>query len=94
MKREQAFKRKYSLSDRIRYYWTFPVVQEAFNKLLTNLNQIPIPGTILHQYAPEIYAEFKGDGVSISPKQILLMKIKNVLDDYEQACNRAGYKNP
>jgi D-tagatose-1,6-bisphosphate aldolase subunit GatZ/KbaZ len=85
--RKKAFKRKYSLSDRIRYYWTHPLVQQAFEKMLASLNKNTLPVTLLKQFVPEIYAEFKDNGVTISPEQILLMKIKNVLDDYDQACN-------
>jgi len=85
--REIAFKRKYSLSDRIRYYWTHSSVQVAFNKMIASLNQSTLPVTLLKQYVPEVYAEFKDTGVMISPEQILLTKIKNVLKDYDQACN-------
>ena len=90
---EQAFKRKYSLSDRIRYYWTDPSVRQVFDKMLATLNQMILPAALLKQYVPDVYAELKDDGVTISPEQILLMKIKNVLDDYNQACNLAGNKN-
>ena len=85
--REKAFKRKYSLSDRIRYYWTRPLVQQAFEKMIVNLNERSLPVALLKQYVPEIYGEFQDSGVMISPEQILLMKIKDVLDDYEQASN-------
>jgi len=84
---EKAFKRKYSLSDRIRYYWAHPLVQEAFNKMLKVLNQIPIPATVLHQYVPDICANNEDEWKTISPEQVLLAKVKSVLDDYVQACN-------
>jgi len=84
---EKAFKRKYSLSDRIRYYWAHPLVQEAFDKMLMILNQIPIPGTVLHQYVPDICANNEYEWKTISPEQVLLAKVKSVLDDYVQACN-------
>jgi len=84
---EKAFKRKYSLSDRIRYYWAHPLVQEAFNKMLMILNQIPIPGTVLHQYVPDICVNNEDEWKTISPEQVLLAKVKSVLIDYELACN-------
>lgn len=83
----KAFKRKYSLSDRIRYYWTHPLVQDKFTKMLTNLNQTPIPGTVLHQYVPDIFANNKDGWKPISPEQVLLAKVKSVLIDYDRACN-------
>jgi len=85
--KEKAFKRKYSLSDRIRYYWAHPLVQEAFNKMLMILNQIPIPGTVLHQYVPDICVNNEDEWKTISPEQVLLAKVKSVLIDYELACN-------
>jgi len=83
---EEAFKRKYSLSDRIRYYWTHPSVQQAFEKMLRTLNQRPLPATLLKQYAPDVYAVAAKMGTS-TPEKILLAKIQNVLNDYAQACN-------
>jgi len=84
---EQAFKRKYSLSDRIRYYWHQPLVQDAFNKLVTNLNRVPLPGTVLHQYAPDTCASNKQGWKTISPEQVLIEKVTNVLVDYSDVCN-------
>jgi D-tagatose-1,6-bisphosphate aldolase subunit GatZ/KbaZ len=40
---EQSLKRKYSLSDRIRYYWTDPRVQAALRELMKNLGGKPLP---------------------------------------------------
>jgi len=84
---EKVFKRKYSLSDRVRYYWTHPSVQQVFDKMLATLNHKILPAALLKQYVPEIYAGLKDDSVTISPELILRMKIKNVLDNYDQACN-------
>ncbi len=38
---EQAFARKYSLSDRIRYYWPQPEIQTAMGKMIANLKSKP-----------------------------------------------------
>lgn len=84
--REKAFKRKYSLSDRIRYYWTVPMVQQAFEKMMKKLNQNPLPATLLKQYVPDVYTMAIQTG-KLTPENILLAKIQNILDDYAQACN-------
>jgi D-tagatose-1,6-bisphosphate aldolase subunit GatZ/KbaZ len=84
--REQAFKRKYSLSDRIRYYWTEPKVQRAFGQMIMNLNQQPLPITLLKQYAPELLKKENTADI-ITPMGVIIAKVKNVLDDYDQACN-------
>ncbi len=80
---EQAFKRKYSLSDRIRYYWTDPRVQRAFGELLANLNQQRLPAALVRQYAPDVRLP---EGCIPTPEQILQAKIEAVLEDYAQAC--------
>jgi len=84
--REKDVKRKYSLSDRIRYYWTDPLVRQAFEKLMTGLNRNPLPVTLLRQYVPDVYARGTQTGL-LAPEDILLAKIQYVLDDYAQACN-------
>ena len=52
---EQAFKRKYSLSDRARYYWPEPEVQNAFNKLMNNLGDKVLPYSLLSQFVNETH---------------------------------------
>lgn len=84
--RMKAFKRKYSFSDRIRYYWAEPVVQQALGKLLRNLGQKPLPLTLLRQFVPDLYSLAKHTG-GLTPENILLGKIQATLDDYAQACN-------
>jgi D-tagatose-1,6-bisphosphate aldolase subunit GatZ/KbaZ len=84
--REKAFKRKYSLSDRIRYYWTDPKAQTAFEKMMMNFDQNPLPATLLKQYLPDVYT-MDIRPYTFGPEEILLTKIQNVLDDYAQVCN-------
>ncbi|MCS7247723.1 MAG: class II D-tagatose-bisphosphate aldolase, non-catalytic subunit [Anaerolineales bacterium] len=83
---EQALKRKFSLSDRIRYYWSDPSVQAALAKLLHNLHGRAIPPGLLRQYLPQ--AE---DWASLLrtpqwPQQVIMRAIRSVLDDYLAAC--------
>jgi D-tagatose-1,6-bisphosphate aldolase subunit GatZ/KbaZ len=74
---EQAFKRKYSLSDRARYYWVQPEVQEAFARLLRNLGGKVLPYSLLSQFVGE---------TGLSAAQVIAWKIDKVLDDYVTAC--------
>ncbi len=75
----QAFKRKYSLSDRIRYYWIQPEVQNAFGQLMKNLAGNPLPYSLLSQYVGK---------TGLDPFQVVEWKIEGVLQDYLCACNR------
>lgn len=45
--------RRYSLSDRCRYYWGEPEVQAAVDKLVANLRRLAPPAILLSQYLPE-----------------------------------------
>ena len=49
---EKQIDRKYSLSDRSRYYMALPRVEEAIDKLFENLKDVNIPMGMLKQYMP------------------------------------------
>ena len=83
---EKAFKRKFSLSDRIRYYWPEPKIQRRLDKLLANLEAISIPIPLLKQFVPDIYQFARNKADPIKPGDILLMKVQDTLEDYEKAC--------
>jgi len=83
---EQKFACQYSFSDRIRYYWTVPEVQSAFEKLLANLGNAPLPLPLISQYAPESYRKIRDEGWSNSARDILRDRIRLVLEDYLYAC--------
>lgn len=83
---EQAFKRKYSLSDRIRYYWTDAEVQSALAHLLRNFGDRPIPLTLISQYLPNQYNLIRAGELRNSADSILLARVQNVLSDYQYAC--------
>ena len=52
-KNQQWFKRKYSFSDRSRYYWPDESINSAKNKLFKNLRKIRIPLSLLSQFMPQ-----------------------------------------
>jgi D-tagatose-1,6-bisphosphate aldolase subunit GatZ/KbaZ len=78
--------RKYSFSDRSRYYWPVPEVQSALSRLLQNVEEQPLPLTLLSQYLPVQYARIRGGEITNDPRAILLDKVRNVLADYSYAC--------
>jgi D-tagatose-1,6-bisphosphate aldolase subunit GatZ/KbaZ len=80
---EQAFARRYSLSDRSRYYWSDGLVQAACSKLLTNLSSRPLPMTLLSQFAPEQLLRIRDGRIENNPEAIILDRIDRVLDDYQ-----------
>lgn len=78
--------RQYSFSDRIRYYWTMPAVDQAFQRLRTNLSQITIPLTLLSQYMPDQYRKVREGRLINRFDALVLDKIQSVYDDYNVAC--------
>ena len=82
---EQSFARRFSFSDRIRYYWPQQNIQEALQRLLKNLKQTGIPLTLLSQFLPEEYRDVRLKQLKNEPQAIILHKIQNRLKDYSVA---------
>jgi D-tagatose-1,6-bisphosphate aldolase subunit GatZ/KbaZ len=82
----QAFTRKYSLSDRIRYYWAEPQVWEALERLFANLRRVSLPNTLLSQYLPVEYEKVRAGRLESTPEALVLSRIERVLEDYAHAC--------
>ena len=79
--------RRYSYSDRLRYYWTYPEVKAALDRLLVNLNYAPIPASLVSQFLPEQHARIQGGLLTANPVSMIEDKIVALLTIYEAACN-------
>ena len=77
--------RKYSFSDRARYYIGQPEVLEAMNKLFANLNTHKIPLNMLHQYMPLTYAKVRDGVLPLDAKELAMDGVTNFMLDYEYA---------
>ena len=77
--------RKYSFSDRARYYIGQPEVVEAMNKLFANLNAHKIPLNMLHQYMPLTYAKVRDGVLPLDAKELAMDGVTNFMLDYEYA---------
>ncbi|MGB7438540.1 MAG: class II D-tagatose-bisphosphate aldolase, non-catalytic subunit [Candidatus Acidiferrum sp.] len=78
--------RKYSYSDRVRYYWPQPSVAAALQQLLHNLTANPAPHSLLSQYLPRQAAAVRMGQLPGQPAQLIRHKIMEVLDHYAYAC--------
>lgn len=83
--KQLALARKYSFSDRCRYYIGLPEVVDAMNKLFANLNTYKIPMNMLHQYMPISYAKVRDGLLPLDPKELAIDGIQFFMDDYEYA---------
>jgi len=84
---ENKLRRKYSYSDRIRYYWTDDKVNESLQRLIHNLTNNKIPHILLSQYLPEEYFAVRDGSLSENPEKIILHRISKVIDIYNFATN-------
>lgn len=83
--KQLALARKYSFSDRCRYYIGQPEVVASMNKLFDNLRAYPIPMNMLHQYLPLSYLKVRDGVLPLDPKELALDGVTNFMLDYEYA---------
>ena len=81
-----AFARKFSYSDRARYYLPNPLVDGAVNTLMDNLTNETIPLTVISQFLPNQYRKIREQRLVITPQTLLKDRIKDLIDDYLFAC--------
>ena len=82
---ELAFARKYSFSDRVRYVLPDARIVSALEQMAGNLSTVGIPWPLLSQYVPEQYHRIRAGILDPDPEEILLDKVRAVLDDYASA---------
>jgi D-tagatose-1,6-bisphosphate aldolase subunit GatZ/KbaZ len=80
------FLRHYSYRDRIRYYWDFPIVRQAVDRLLVNLER-PIPRMLLSQYFPDLYPAIQAGKLRPVPRYLIEQRIRSTLALYSAACH-------
>jgi len=76
------FKRRFSFSDRSRYYWAQPEVQNALRRLLDNLNQRLLPLSLISQYDPAFYALLRQGQAQNQPTELIHQRILQALEAY------------
>jgi D-tagatose-1,6-bisphosphate aldolase subunit GatZ/KbaZ len=82
---KQAMARKYSFSDRSRYYWPVAAVRAAVQQLMQNLERQPLPLALVSQYLPGAYERIREGGVENRPQAIVKDRIAAVLASYQLA---------
>ena len=85
-KEQQAFKRKYSFSDRSRYYWTSTALESARLTLFDNLQKRTIPMSLLSQYMPVQFNQVCEGIITPQPLQLVHSSIQQVAGIYSRAC--------
>ena len=84
---EQRLARRYSYSDRSRYYWPDERVDAAQSALFGNLTETGIPLPLLSQYLPDQYTRVRHGALVAEPRALVLDRVRDVLRGYARACN-------
>jgi D-tagatose-1,6-bisphosphate aldolase subunit GatZ/KbaZ len=79
---QMQYSRKYSYSDRARYYLPEASVARSIKMLIDNLNQVSIPLTLLRQYLPLQYSAVRSGNIPLNAEALILDHIGNTVDDY------------
>lgn len=82
---EKRLARKYSYSDRCRYYFTVPEVEEAIDRLIDNMSSIEIPMPLISLYFPNQYWKIRSGSMKNNPRELVKGVIKDTLDNYYNA---------
>lgn len=86
--KEKALSRKYSYSDRCRYYLTQPEVEAEMDKLLCNMSKVDIPMGLLMQYMPIQYMKVRDGKIGKSARELVKDSVVNIVEDYNYAVKR------
>ncbi len=76
----------YGYSDRCRYYWNQPAIQDELVRLFGNLAGKSIPLTLVSQFLPQEYAEIRSGDLQPIPERMIQSHIRRVLRIYSGAC--------
>lgn len=84
--REVRVLRKYSLSDRCRYYWPEEKLQRSVDVLLKNLSDCVIPLGLVSQYFPGELALVERGEIALTPANLIGAHVRMVLEKYYASC--------
>lgn len=80
--------RKYSFSDRARYYMGDAKMEAAISKLFANLRNYEVPMNMLHQYMPKQYEAVREGNLKNDPKELAMDGVVQFMNDYEYAARQ------
>lgn len=83
--KEKCLKRKYSFSDRCRYYFAEKEIEDAMDALFENLDGVHIPLGLLHQYMPLQYIKVRDGRLELTARELVKDKVVERIEDYNYA---------
>lgn len=86
--KQKSLSRKFSYSDRSRYYICNKAVEDARYKLFDNLRETDIPMGLLMQYMPFQYIKVRDGKLSKDPRELVKDSVVTIVEDYNFAVKR------
>ena len=86
----QRTARRYSYSDRLRYYWADDEVDAARRTLLANLDRIGIPLPLISQFLPDQYDRIRAGELEPVAQSLVIDRIRDAMRPYARACLTTG----
>jgi D-tagatose-1,6-bisphosphate aldolase subunit GatZ/KbaZ len=85
----QRTARRYSYSDRLRYYWADDEVDAARRSLLSNLDRTGIPMPLISQFLPYQYDRIRAGELEPVAQSLVIDRIRDAMRPYSRACRAA-----
>lgn len=83
---EKRLARRYSYSDRMRYYWPDEEVAAARTRLMESLGGLTIPEPLLSQYLPAQYERVRRGELENEAHALLIDRVRDAMRPYAAAC--------
>jgi D-tagatose-1,6-bisphosphate aldolase subunit GatZ/KbaZ len=84
---EQRIARRFSYSDRLRYYWPDERIEFARRTLMSNLAATGIPLPLISQFLPDQYRRIRDGSLTADPDHLVIDRVRDALRPYAQACH-------
>jgi D-tagatose-1,6-bisphosphate aldolase subunit GatZ/KbaZ len=82
--------RRYSYSDRLRYYWAVDEIDAARQTLLANLDRTGIPLPLISQFLPVQYDRIRTGSLESTAQALVVDRVRDALRPYARACSTTG----
>ena len=79
---EKEISRKYSFSDRARYYMSNEIVESSINNLFNNIDSHDLPLGMIKQFFPNVFMKILEENHPIDSKSLVRYNINDVIEDY------------
>lgn len=83
---EQLIARRFSYSDRIRYYLPNPEIVAAIETMVANLDATGIPEPLISQYLPKQFDRVREGLLRPSAHELIVDRVRDALRPYSGAC--------